>query len=313
MQAPINEANLQTAGGSIVILEPSAGESEHSQEVTQALAHQGYNPQNVSYVDAFQHTDPSKLLTPPPGQSGQAEVDNVLDFSLPQLLQSSAKTLEAVDPSQTSVVSASYGITEMQMLNNMMTLFRSSDEFFTPEAKELIATQGVFDPVKTEAYIDEYLERKAPEIQEAQGQYQAQVQRLTDAGVPVVVAAGNNGKELKSVPEMFPEIQFEADEGTNFLSVDEAISVAATTPDGQVAEYSSMNESVDFATVPNSQTEGTSFSAPVVAGLIDDLKNQGLNSQQAIGLIQQNAERRQAESGIAYNFVSRETVSGLQA
>ncbi|WP_273208875.1 S8 family serine peptidase [Marinobacter subterrani] len=99
--------------------------------------------------------------------------------------------------------------------------------------------------------------------------FQSAVDQAVAAGVTVVVAAGNNGGDAN---QMIPG------------SCNNVINVAATTHTGDLASFSNSGSVVDIAATgegvtvlthndDNAWANGTSFAAPVVAGIISAIKS----------------------------------------
>lgn len=109
------------------------------------------------------------------------------------------------------------------------------------------------------------------------------IQRASDAGIVVVMAAGNNGSDIDLIPRYPASYSFA-----------NTISVAATNPDTNLATYSNYGKNsvavaapgtLIYSTIPNGSygtTSGTSMAAPMVSGGIGLLKSLGEYSTSAV-------------------------------
>jgi hypothetical protein len=180
---------------------------------------------------------------------------------------------------------------------------------------------------QTETYIDESLEAGKAEINQSKSKLEAQVAKLKkEKNIAVLTSVGNYADDLAYMKEKYPDlrkhnkmfmpIEFEKNEGENFLAgVKGVIGVGASKDDGTLKEFSSRGEhTVLTLAEPYSDQgdSGTSFTTPAATAKVADLINKGMTVDRAIKTLKDQGKKMTNEEGDTYTFLPPELFSGRE-
>jgi hypothetical protein len=241
------------------------------------------------------------------------------------------KKVGALDKSKRpDVINISEGTSEIAIWKNIIKNKDSEESFIkrasTEERKLLLRktkdNKEVIGLVELESYIDTCLEEAKPEIDKAKKELEQEVKKLKDKNIAVVAAIGNDNDDIESVRKNslrknMPKIKFEKDEGVDILnSVEGVISVGSSGKNGELTDYSTRSELIDFsATVPyaDQDEEGTSFTAPAVAALLaKTMKDKKMTVDQAVAYLKSKGKQMKDEEGNAYTYLAPKLFSGTE-
>jgi hypothetical protein len=169
---------------------------------------------------------------------------------------------------------------------------RFKEDLGIPEDVDLTSDQG---GQRLMAHI-EHVFQTSPKIAEAKQRYEAQSQKLEEAGIVHVVAVGNERDVLGQLDAA--GISYGEDAARSVFVNDKTITVGASTGEDEIASFSSSDDEVDVAVdgtgigVGRGQTaDGTSFAAPQVAAAISGMfaANPNLTNDQVRDILRQSS------------------------
>lgn len=128
--------------------------------------------------------------------------------------------------------------------------------------------------IRAEAYIDEVMEKRKPEIDKIKADYRKAAKVLKDEGIPIIVASGNSKADLAEFKKSMPSIKFEPGEDKNFYAESsDVIMVGESGKNGKSTDGSRQGPEVKInATPAYPNISGTSVAAPVIAGELAKLR-----------------------------------------
>lgn len=279
----------------------------------------GRSAKEVLGVNSF--LSPRQMTLPETNLPNSNSIEGHIENSYMTYLNNFSNDLVAISklPSdkRPNAVNFSVGYSEFNLLESMSI---KPNDFYDKATqtektslfdlqKKAEATKYVWKLPELESYIDTTLD-KSPKITEAKKKTEDAVEALKQKNVAVVVAVGNMNDKIEAFKKEHPDVQFEPDEGQNIYAVKNAITVGASNPDGTRTKYSSRGAEVDITTqVPSSiNRTGTSFTAPVVAGMVAFLIAQGYTVDEAKDLLKNWGTAKQDEFGNSYTDLNLETV-----
>jgi hypothetical protein len=233
-----------------------------------------------------------------------------------KILDQVSDHLEAIaaDPQGINVVNISQGVSPAMIGDLYLDSFYSSRPQTEKDAfkKALGLDAAASDADVANTVLDQVNGAFAanPTYVAAKQRYDAAVAAVTDAGPVVVVAAGNdrdNAAELSTLGADASKI-----DTTNVLTNPNAVMVAALNASGAPSAFSSANPENDIAAlgegvpaVAANPSDGTSFAAPQVAAVIDNVRraNPDLSAAEVVDLIRRTA--------IPLNAPSQDVGAGL--
>jgi hypothetical protein len=180
---------------------------------------------------------------------------------------------------------------------------------------------------QAETYIDESLEAGKDQINQSKSKLEAQVAKMKEEKkIAVLTSVGNYADDLAYMKEKYPDlrkynkmfmpIEFEKNEGENFLAgVKGVIGVGASKDDGTLKEFSSLGEHTVFTSVePYSDQgdSGTSFTTPPVTSKVAELINKGMTVDEAVAYLKNQGKKMKNEEGDTYTFLPPKLFSGKE-
>ncbi len=154
---------------------------------------------------------------------------------------------------------------------------------------------------------------------------EAQVAKMKEEKkIAVLTSVGNYADDLAYMKEKYPDlrkynkmfmpIEFEKNEGENFLAgVKGVIGVGASKDDGTLKKFSSRGEHTVFTSVePYSDQgdSGTSFTVSPVASKVAELINKGMTVDQAIKTLKDQGTKMKNDEGDTYTYLPPKLFSG---
>jgi hypothetical protein len=283
-----------------------------------------YNPNGessiVSIIDGF---DPNASTLGNPEEIDLETNADILNYSIDQgstiILDAASQTItDVVANSDESVINMSLGFTRNNVYENTLLALKDNPELgavlgfeatdiagIEVDANNMIDIDTVPDDVlaAVKEYVDNRLDAPGSAHQQALANYQRVTNDAADAGVVVVVAAGNDRQN---------SVRYGSGLGadTNFLAQSfSVVSVAAsddngteTLEDDTIADFSSRGDGRFEPTITASgvdietggllgTADGTSFAAPQVAGIISRIQQTypDMTFNQIVGLLRSTA------------------------
>jgi hypothetical protein len=219
-----------------------------------------------------------------------------------------------------SAVNASWGTTKFSVLTSfqrqpelcykMATEQERRSLFDLPKDEK--ATKYTWKLPELESYIDKTVDNSTNIAEEKQKAEDA-VEELKKKDIAVVVSAANLNDDIEAFKKEHPDVQLEPDEGQIiFAPLKNVVTVGSSNADGTLTDYSSRGAEVDFTTQvpPSIKKRGTSFTAPVGAGMIAFLINQGMTVNEAIAYLKRlgKAKKDDTPEGNTYVDLNLEEV-----
>jgi hypothetical protein len=307
------EPNLpkdRSSKNKIVILEPSGlRSSPHAKSAGEAAdrkayrADQEFRDLNINSVSNNSSNSSKSVF-----EKGHAPITSSLDSLTKDLMKSVTNNLRTIEKGDANVVNLSIGSSEIKLLEVLINQYDTNKAAFSKEDLKKIEKNGKLDFNAVEKYVDDYMKKAQPEIEKNKKVYEAEVSRLKELGIPVVVAGGNQGDThaLGDLPKS--GFKFEKDESENILATKDAVVVGASGKDGTPKVYSSVSPLIDFSVETNSKSEGTSFAAPHFAGKLAELMEAGLTADEAIEQLKKAGIDKKDRLGNAYKFIPSEVM-----
>ncbi len=310
-------------------LNEPVGESPHAHDVARAA--QRVLPESNLVKFSFRQ----RQMPSPTSHNTYDSIKGIIENMYMRSMHAFAENLKQISklsPSQRpNAVNFSIGMTELDLLQVMRQ--KQPKKLFN------IATQNektsLFDTSKKdthgidwklpalESYIDETLENSKT-VAKAKKEAEQSVERLKKQNVAVVVAVGNVHAGIEAFKKEHPGVLFESDEGQNLYALKNVVTVGASETDGTLTKYSSRGPEVDFTTqVPpriagrsiltkgqygtyeSGTKQGTSFTAPVVTGMLAILTNQegmGMTVDEAIAYLKDLGTQKQDDTPERHSY-----------
>lgn len=302
------------------------GKNPHAHHVARAA--QRVLPENNPVVISFRQ----RQMPSPTSHNTDDSIKGIIENMYMSRMHAFAENLKQISklsPSQRpNAVNFSIAMTELSLLQVMQE---------QPKRLFNIATQNektsLFDTSKKdthgidwklpalESYIDETL-KNSKTVAKAKEVAEESVERLKKQNVAVVVAVANDNDNLEAFKKEHPDVQFESDEGQNLYALKNVVTVGASETDGTLTKYSSRGPEVDFTTqVPPSiagrsilknnkdgtyetgSLEGTSFTAPAVAGMLSILiNNKRMTVNEAIAYLKDLGTQKQDDTPERHSY-----------
>lgn len=284
------------------------GAPQHGEEVEAVLRREG----SLSEDDVLRipngSTVPREVLTLPGEMSASDRVDAFIEANQANSLDSTNAKLEKIldhGPETLTTINQSQGISVASMTEEMARTSIQLDlqgvpvknedgnKVLTPEGRVIFEGLGL-EPEGSPENLDKFLvaamnrsnevHRTSPVIAEARGRHADLSQEVEDAGIDYVVAAGNDGGMSEYFQnELGVTVPDNIDD--NLLTNPHNVTVAAfdnqgtaTTSDDTLANFTTMNDEVDFLasgvgvpTLNGKTADGTSFASPDVSAALNEI------------------------------------------
>ena len=304
----IRNTTIPLKGAKVLILEQNASRSSHAQEVSANAKRAVSNTETSFKSNEFKFPDEASSIKDYLIKSKVSSYDlYTQDF---KDINAQKDRPNAINISES--LSESYFL--KHFINNKSYLFNMA----TAEEKQKLF-ENPNDPnsdlkiVESEEYIDQSFQAGKTEIDEAKSKLEAEVQRLKENRIAVVACISNQGGRLATLQAEYPNIQFEKNEGQNFLGeIKGVVLVGASKEYGPLTDYSSYGPNMTFSTtVPNADLDkkGTSLTSPAIAAAIGTLIANGMTPDEAIAFLKKKGRSMADGHGNAYTYVAKEALA----
>jgi hypothetical protein len=313
-------------GAKIIILEDSAKGSNAS-----------YHPQraaeNAQRALPETNIEMMNRITKNPSPKATSSIQNYIIEKTIIGYDSYALNLEKIakEKDPPNAISISQSLSEFTLLQEIINQQSSFNQIATIKEKERLfwgtdKKNVDLNVPQTETYIDESLEAGKTRINESKLNLEAEVAKLKKKNIDVLTSVGNYADDLADMKEKYPDlrkynkmfmpIEFEKNEGENFLAgVKGIIGVGASEDDGTLKKFSSLGENTVLTSVEpyaDQGDSGTSFTTPAVASKVAELINKGMTVAQAIKTLEDQGTKMTNEEGDTYTYLPPKLFSGKE-